>query len=210
MPTATPAPIWALPYGEDFEARGSEAGEEWSWRGVLLAPNGATRFLGSLSSATVELALAPLPPHKELALSLDLYLAGSWDGNAEGENGPDTLEISVEGLERPLLAASSFCNGGEWPSNSQSYPQPYDGAAANPPGEGAFATNTLGFTGEAGACDATYRLAWRFSHSAPSLRVLFRALTRDRFWQTGNESWALDNVRVEVPGQGAEGSELYE
>src|SRR5690242_9632084 len=95
------APIWAhgasVVYSNDFE---NSPGKEWSSDQTVSTPKGMKRFLGPFTVDRVALRLDKLPPHKYLRISFDLFIAGTWDGNAlKGLHGtrigPDTWRMNI-------------------------------------------------------------------------------------------------------------------
>src|SRR3954447_24844081 len=88
-------------YTNDFE---KGAGPEWSNEQVEATPKGERRFLGPFSTDQVALRLGKLPKHEWVRVSFDLYVMGTWDGNATvGRDGavvgPDVWRMSVSEKE---------------------------------------------------------------------------------------------------------------
>jgi len=140
-----------------------------------------------------------LTPHSEAAVSFDLFIIRSWDGNAEGIEGPDIWQLSVMGEDVLLRTTFDNHNIPEYEDHRQSFPENYIGEY--PPRTGAAEKNTLGykwcFTGVGSLpADSVYHINFEFDHDSERLILEFSAENLlDRF---NNESWGIDNVRVEV------------
>ncbi len=145
-------------------------------------------FLGRFSADSVRLSLDGLPPHARTRITFDLYIIQSWDGNSPGD-GPDVLEVRVD--RGPRLLYSSFSNQG--PSQQQSYPGTY-GVDAVPAQTGSAAVNTLGYSFGT-PMDSTYHITRTFAHQDKSLTLVFSGLNLQG---VADESWGLNNVKVEV------------
>src|SRR5262249_51226700 len=140
---------------------------------------------------TVTLTLRDLPPHKTVALEFDLYILKSWDGN-NPNYGPDRW--SLRGRGGPSLLDTSFSNNfkkGDWDVSLQDYP-----AAGSAPQSGRAAANTLGYKFFG---DSVYHLTFRFPHAGESIALDFSSSLFEGKG-LGDESWGLDNVRVNVEG----------
>ncbi|RME67311.1 MAG: hypothetical protein D6781_13490 [Verrucomicrobia bacterium] len=197
-------------YFNDFEGA---VGAEWSHRTTDRTPVGARRFLGQFGNGSVTLTL-----HKRrsgrVSVTFDLYLINSWDGN-NPEHGPDLFEVTVASNPLPsppasvadfkALLESGVFNSAAWGnpfllyttfSNleekgfTQSYPS-FFGEGDHPPGSGALEYDTLGYSYFG---DSVYRLSFSFEHPAGDLILQFTALALQ---DMSDESWGLDNVRVE-------------
>jgi hypothetical protein len=171
-------------YANDFEGT---IGTEWSVPQMIsTTPVGGRKFLGEFANAVASLRLANLPVHTQLSVSFDLFILKSWDGNRT-DFGPDTFQLYVEG--GPTLIRSTFST-----YTAQSYP----GALTDsfPANTGAVEINTLGYTHpNLGPADAVYRLTTTFNHTAPGVTLHFSGANLQ---EIGDESWGLDNVRVEA------------
>jgi len=199
-----------LIYEMDFEEAGIP-GSEWSSQTVSQAPNQqpGDYFLGPFGNTNVQLNIDDLPDHTQLAITFDLYVIGSWDGNqtsiplgwgppapglsaqaivaGTGALGPDQFKLTVDDQ---LLVHTTFTN---WEGFVQSYPGGYL-EEDNPAFEGSFARNTLGFWFEDFLpMDTTYRLTYRFPHEGSSVRFDFSGTTLQSLL---DESWGLDNVTL--------------
>jgi len=193
-------------YFNDFE---SAVGAEWSNRTRSTTPIGGRNFLGRFGSQAVILTLKDLPQHTSITVSLDLFIIYTMDGNSPGhpEWGPDTWKLSVDGN---TLIQTTFSNiDGHFTPNlilDQSYPDTWlDGHF--PPLTGAIEIDTLGYTYYDDACscfmpmNSVYFINHTFSHSVNALNIDFSAILIEegipRTW-IDNESWGLDNVKVEL------------
>ena len=168
---------------------------------IVESPNHAQRFLGEFGGEklvsgppfvrvdqTVALTLDHLPPHRRLRIEFDLYILKSWDGD-NPHYGPDRWTLSVG--DGPVLVDTTFSNNhktGNYDLSLQAYP-----AANSPAQTGASAVNTLGFQFFG---DAVYHLSYTFDHTAPSVRFNFSSSLFEGKG-TEDESWGLDNVRVD-------------
>lgn len=160
------------------------------------------RFLGQFSgSETTSLTLNNLPSHTEVKLSFDLYIIRTWDGN--GPTGPDIWALSVG--EQSLLH-TTFSNTGIQANQKQDYPDTYPGGD-NEARTGAAESNTLGFTVvdyNDEVMDTVYSFydenSLIFPHTENSLVLDFSgiALQSDIVHGVYDESWGIDNVRVEA------------
>lgn len=174
-----------LVYATDFEG---QIGSEWNLPArTAITPVGARKFLGEFGSETVALTLQNLPAHTKLAVSFDLYILKSWDGDRT-DFGPDQFYFQLH--DGPRLFAGTFSNY----SPNQSYPGP--SGASYPGRTKAIENNTLGYTHpNIGPADAVYRLSFTFAHADPSVALEFLGVNLQ---DTTDESWGLDNVHVEA------------
>jgi hypothetical protein len=183
-----------LVYENDFETPGVD---EWSIPWMSQSPSGRG-FLGRFTAEPVQLQLTPgIPDHGRIRLTFDLYIIGSWDGNRSDRNlGPDRWKVAVAG--GPTLLDTSFGNGS--PSRSpytQSYPGSYP-RDQHPKRTGSVENNTLGFADASGNSplqDSVYRLDLVFDHTGPDLVIEFTGLGLQGI---EDESWGIDNIRVEA------------
>ncbi len=194
---------WSTVYFNDFE---DAVGPEWSHDLVDATLIGERRFLGQFGNDSVTLTLADLPAHAEARVSFDLFVIRSWDGDGlpappgvGAGAGPDIWSLQVE--DGPTLQQTTFDNHITEPYlgfHRQSYPQEYPYAESLPQ-TGAAETGTLGYVwphpeGTAPA-DSVYHLDYRFAHAAPSIALILAASLTSPL---NNESWGVDNVKVEV------------
>lgn len=169
----------------DFES--GTAGPDWSRSTITTSPSG-NKFSGKFANEEQVLTMPSLPAHSQASLQLDLHTIDTWDGSGTA-NGPDIVDISVDGVGTQLHATFTKSPN----TGAQSYPAAYPGPD-NAPETGAASTGTLGYTGYG---DAMYRLSYTFPHSASSLVVRIKG---QNLQGTGDESWGIDNVLVTLPG----------
>ncbi len=180
---------WGTVYFSDFKGK---VGPEWSRNAVESTPAGKRRFLGQFSNETVTLALGSLPPHQKMRVSCDLFVIRSWEGSLT----PDLWTLAVDG--RTLLN-TAFANR---PSPSdQAFPGTYP-RDQHPPQTGAAELDSLGyrywsFIGPTSDLpqSAVYHLVFTVGHEADTANVEFAGSSLE---DISNESWGLDNVRIEV------------
>ncbi len=176
------------PYFADFEGL---IGQEWSKRQTDVTPVGSRRFLGQFGNDTVSLTLNALPPHQAVTVALDLFVIRTWDGLQPGST--EVWDLGISG--GPTLLHTTFLNFPfDWPV-SQSFPDEYPGGN-HPSRTGAAENNTLGFIWpDSGVMDAVYHLVFTFPHAADAVTLNFSGRDLE---DLGNESWGLDNVRIEL------------
>lgn len=192
-------------YFNDFE---SSVGSEWTNTSTDITPFGSREFLGQFCNDTVSLILCDLPAHTSVTISFDLFIIRSWDGNSAyyvegiGSHGPDIWSLQVDGGQ--YLLYTTFCNYA--PSESHQHAveagQAYPGTFPDDkyyPNTGASEINSLGFTYPTnpytGVWDSVYNLNFTFEHSTPDLQFNFSA---SGLYDYYDESWGLDNVRVNI------------
>jgi hypothetical protein len=170
-------------------------GPEWTRTNTEVSPTGR-RFLGRFGAEAVALSLTGIGAHSSLSVTVDLYVIGTWDGNASSPDGPDTLDVAVVGVQNVLHASFSNVPWHISPNNRQSYPGRYPGPN-NAAQTGAAETSTLGymalFQGIQRRVDAVYRLNAVVPHTGPAVALAFTGSTTEG---TSDESWGIDNVDV--------------
>lgn len=179
-------------YSNDFEDQ-VEA-DKWSHTNTDITPEGGRRFLGQFNDATVSLSLGSLPDHEFLGVGYDIFVMKSWDGNSNGNLGPDIHKFQVDGEE---VFKTTFSN---LPSGVQAYPDSYPGGSF-PADTGATEVDTLGYVGPIATNerrDAVYHLHFLVPHTSPNAQLDFSAILPDYSGGLGNESWGLDNVSVKT------------
>ena len=173
------------------------------------SPNHRERFLGEFGGRpigkpgeadwnstrveqTIILSLKDLGAHSRVAVSLDLYILKSWDGNSK-QYGPDRFTLRVAG--GALLMDTTFSNNPKVREDGsyQSYPVSSGEIASNPPQTGAASTGTLGYNNF--FKDSIYHLSFEFPHTESALSLEFTSSLFEGKG-TGDESWGLDNVIV--------------
>jgi len=162
-------------------------------------------YLGPLGQQAVTLRLTNLPVHKNLQLSIDLFIIGSWDGNGSLGSGPDILGIVIPGVGTVLH--STFFNNADAEFAGvplQSYPDAY------PFGYhkgfcGAAEYRTLGFvedwSGVTYRRDAVYKLNLTFAHSGSTVEIVLSGLTVPQPGVTkldDDERWGIANMQVKT------------
>jgi hypothetical protein len=173
------------------------------------SPNRRERFLGEFGgppigrpgdpdwnhtrvNQAVILSLKDLAPHTRAAISVDLYILKSWDGNS-GRYGPDRFTVRVAG--GPVLLDTTFSNNPKVREDGsyQCYPGSSSDTVSNPPQTGAVSTGALGYSDF--FKDSVYHLSFEFPHTEPNLTLVFDSSLFEGKG-TADESWGLDNVIV--------------
>ncbi len=201
-------------YHQEFT--GNVLGQEWSTTSlpgaeqaplrISTTPTGGRRYLGDFGSQAVHLNLRALPPHHEVAISFELFIISSWDGN-DFRAGPDFWKLSIE--NGPTLLNTTFANtcdgrGAIYMPDElnkvkvQAYPDEYPGGH-NGICSGADEVNTLGFmynlNGSRVPMDAVYNLHYTFRSSENDLTLNFAASGLEPL---DNESWGIAKLEVSV------------
>ena len=180
-----------LVYNQTFS---TTPGSEWSSRATSVTPIGARTFLGELGNQIVTLSLSNLAEHTVIEASFDLLILKSWDGN-NAFFGPDIWDFRVAN-ELPLLRTTfnhSLPNNYIYPFG-QAYPGGFPGGSFAP-FTGAVEVGTLGYEfNNLGPMNSVYPLKFCFAHTNADLRLQFSA---SGLQAISDESWGLDNVRVE-------------
>ncbi len=177
--TCLALPAWALPilvYENDFESdfRGfssSNLTRELAADDTSLTSYHGDFFFADESTLTVDLAGVD---HTQVALEFDLYLFGSWDGDATS-SGPDGFSLSGD-----VSFETTFTNHRV---EGQSYP----GSASETYGTGSGATQV--YRGLGLSSDGSEFVT---NHVADTFSVTFAGSGLDDEW------WGIDNVRVSV------------
>jgi hypothetical protein len=187
-------------YASDFEAK---PGAEWSHNKTSTTPAGARTFLGQFGNDTVSLTLLDLPRHAYLRVSFDLFVLLTWDGS--GSRGSDDIwQLDVAG--GPVLLTTTFTNNDVLKEDTgirQAYPGEYPSCEWR--GQtGAAEKCTLGYTytflkegGGLQKVDSVYKLSFAFPHTAREVTLNFSARNLTPL-RVNDESWGLDNVKVEA------------
>jgi hypothetical protein len=184
-------------YEENFNDFDKDLKVAWSNPKADVTQNGKTRFLGQFGSESVKLTLDKLPSHKTVTVLFDLYILKTWDGDNPGD-GPDVFGLKLE--DTAVLINTTFTNGGTvrqrfaCKSGEEATPACQGIGAVGPFGA---AINTLGYSWG----DSVYKIKRTFAHDRSFLILTFfgdlkETLPENR--NTNNESWGLDNVRIEV------------
>jgi hypothetical protein len=164
------------------------------------SPKGRRRFLGEFGGPRIDptartrvrqgvrLTLRDLPRHEEATVAFDLLVLKSWDGNSP-QYGPDRWSLGVK--DGPTLLDTTFSNNPKVDAEGtlQDYPRP-----RSRPHAGARGVDKLGYTFFG---DSLYHFELTFPHEKIELVLEFAS---DLFEGKGteDESWGLDNVKVQV------------
>jgi internalin A len=182
---------WSTVYFNGFD---DQVGPEWSRSTILATPTDERLFLGQFGNGAVTFTLADLPPHTRMRLSFDLFVIRSWDGSDAA--GPDQWSLTVD--EKTLLN-TTFANRPS--SSNQAFPGKYPDEQ-HPPQTGAAEVDSLGYMywSDIGPTsqvpeNAVYHMVFTVGHDANAVAVDFSASGLE---DLSNESWGLDNVKVEV------------
>lgn len=174
-------------------------GSEWSSTSTS-SFNGST-VLGRFDNGTVTLTLNGLNMGDLVTLDFDLFVLDSWDGT-NGTYGPDRFKVAMDGVD---VLDTTFSNVSFY---TQDYPNPFGTGSfayqTNADDKDASAGGTLpnGFYG-----NSLYKFGGGLNPSfsaiagGPSMTISFTGMNLQG---VGDESWALDNVKVNaVPEPGA-------
>jgi hypothetical protein len=183
------SPVWAIPvevYYTDFD---SGLPSEFSGAGTITGVQGYDSFPGSNFSgyflrnnsqgnpaASTILTLTGLPPHTSVDISFLLAIIDSWDGS-QPCCAPDYFNVEIDSLN---IFSETFSNG-----KAQSYP-----------GTPLTSGTHLGFNSS--YTDSAYEMFFtNIPHTSSTLRISWYASGGG--WQGGgDESWAIENLRVVV------------
>jgi len=178
-------------YSNDFEGgslEGIKGGEIFEY--------GSSNLLGNYNKGGFSLALSNLPDHDLLAISFDLFLHDSWDGNRESPDGPDIWGIAIgEGVFETTFSNSS-CNGSY--CLKQSYPNRFP--FTNEPKKGAQRgfLPSLCVPSASRLRTSQYHIEKYFEHTDEQAVIEFydRLVQSNTSDQSCDESWSLDNLTV--------------
>jgi hypothetical protein len=170
----------------------------WSNQKTDMTPNGKTRFLGQFGTESVKLTLDKLPPHKTVTVQFDLYILKTWDGD-EPVSGPDIWGLKPD--DGAALIDTTFTNVStnrqKFACKSGEVITPSCQAAGGIGPFGAALVNTLKYN----PWDSVYKIKRTFPHDRSFLILTFYGALREAppaVTTIDNESWGLDNVRIEV------------
>ena len=193
----TPALHPGMVYQLDFT---NSPGEEWNRSEIAYTKKGDRPYLGDfLPGSKPALTLKPLPPHKLIRLTFDLFLMKSWDGSSPIW-GPGLFDVNVGGDDGRSLVHATFSNCGFFSDNNeQSFPdnypsRPYEAWTL------AAERQTLGTQVSWGGPERTfdtsgvYHLAFAFPHTASEAVVEFQSTLPDN----PNKPFGLTNIKVEA------------
>ena len=165
-------------YGFDFKLLRNSTGGSFGGGGSDGVPGLKTR-----------LTLTDLPKHNSINIGFLLAIIDSWDGSYSTDR-TDVFNVSVDGT---IIFSETFSN--RPPSSWVQTYNPPDGGLLTP-----YPFSNLGFRDIYGdsaynmGLDATFRM---IEHTGDTLVLDWFATGND--WEGGlGESWAIDNVRVEI------------
>lgn len=195
-----PTPRPPRPGDPDF-APGNDVGPEPANAipPIVKAPNGSESYLGEFNNHQVRLTLSDLPAHNRLRVAFNFIPIRSWDGSASlkpgttTKVGPDQFSVKLTG-DRTLFTGT-FCNHD---AHGEGWQQTYPGILPDdvfPAGTGRVGRNTYGYSGPAETTDSTYYIETITPHTSSVVQIVFEAEGLQRM---EDESWAIDNVVVEV------------
>ncbi len=191
-------PTPAITYSNDFEGNPADW-TEWTPNAKATTPSTPARhFLGTHSSygfgnETATLSLGSVIPSSAVTVEFDLYIIQSWDGKHSGFGGPDRWQLITEDSQTLVDTTFGVALG------PQDYPATYPNGNYDPR-TGATENNTLGY---AYYGDSVYHITINYTHNVGDLVLYFQA---SGLQALTDESWGLDNVRVDytpIPLPGA-------
>lgn len=186
-----------IAYHADFQLG---AGPEWSDRTVDTAPLLGQRILGQFGNQTVRLSIPEVREGDFVRLGFDFCAIRTWDGNGGGGPGPDRFSVGVSG--GTTLLSETFSVGDADSRQRMSYGSVLSGVA-NRSRWGAIANDSLGYPWLHRTLDATWRFSFEFLAPVDGLEVWFAG---SGLQELSDESWGLDNVKVETVSVPAPGS----
>jgi len=209
-----PRAVTKTVYKNDFST--SDLGPEWltlptpgsqnAPLRISTTPKGSRRFLGDFGSQSVRLKLDSLPGHQEMAVTFDLFIIRTMDGN-DMNYGPDHWSLSVLGgaeLLNTTFANTCAVRQADKPLEFyknlklQAYPGEYP-VAHNQICTDAEEVNTLGYRvavlGRGCDMDAVYKIRYTFPHTETSATLNFSAMGLEAL---DNESWGIASLEVSV------------
>ena len=195
-------PSVVVAYRSDFEGAIESV---WSLQRTETTPVGDRTFLGPFNNEILNFKLPDLPPHKRVEVVFDLFIMGSWEGNASVDPrgravGPDVWRLSA--ASGPELIQTTFSNVGFIERyDHQAYPDSYpDGD--HPARTGADESNSLGYLHNfpdlgvgTRPVDTVYNLTFSFEHDGALLWLVFEG---SGLTGHGDEGWGLDNVTIRL------------
>jgi hypothetical protein len=173
--------------------------------------NASNRFIGRLDNHKVGVAVTNAG--SKYAISFDLYIIGSWDGDGQQSGkqwGADVwsagIACSPSGLAVANLMTTTFSNQ---KTVQQSYPDQYnDGRGGGPAFRGAFAVDALGFINDPtshtpqdmSAGDSWYKLSFTGNNPCGGGNPLYLVFTvpNANLQSNYDESWGVDNVSIKT------------
>lgn len=162
-----------------------------------------TKVLGRYNNGSFSLLVNNLPKHDLIAVSFDLYINDSWDGNevSGGIDGPDIWEMLLDNSTYiNTTFSNSYCAPGTLCS-PQSYPNDYPNNNHNPK-SGATISNLPGacskISDQGGS--SLYRITKTISHTNSTflLQCLDHLVQTNALDKKCDESWSVDNIKIEA------------
>jgi hypothetical protein len=164
--------------------------------------------LGFFNNNGFEVRLSKLPKHNYLAVSFELLIHDTWEGNNTGENGPDLWGFIVDPeledeqfLQEENAFITSFSNSSCVSSICilQSYPNNFP--HPNEPRTG-ITRSTFGHirTKEQENGTSIYQITKLIEHNKEKVSIRFKDWTvqTNARYPIADESWSLDNLRIET------------
>jgi len=156
------------------------------------------------------LTLTGLPAHTSVRLGFLLAIIGSWDGNSKDKInrypvGPDYFNVEVDGK---IIFSETFRNfaSSNVPGESQTFSGVMLGGGLSDQGFNYINPNPPGNTVPTVWLDSAYAMSLDMPHTGATLTVEWFASgagwqgENAKFGITHDESWAIDNVRVDLNG----------
>ena len=159
--------------------------------------------LGFFHNESFSLRLRDLPRHNTVRITIDLFIHDSWDGNSQGQDGPDGWKMLVDNR---LIVNTTFSNSACEPAYClyQSFPE--NGLRQFEPKTGAVITNLPGRCQYAGVSGWTTK--YRISHLVPHSNSTLFVECLDELMQTNvfnpkcDESWSVSKIEVSLLDMG--------
>jgi hypothetical protein len=208
--------LWTFDDGVTQGFASEVTADPWQAAIAIQAVEGGSSFLGAFGKQTVHLVLGSgpiataaagnlptgaLPTHDTVRLTFDLLVIGSWDGHAATDGAtyasmPDTWTWGVPAIEEGNSYSFSNCV-----EDVQTWPEPFAAGASNavnPAKNGAESVEPI-LTLD-GCGDATYHVTFTFAHHDAAIDLIFLGNPNEyeQSRNLANESWGLDNVKVEL------------
>ena len=179
-------------YANTFE--GQTVGPEWSQGNLQHTPYGARGFLGNFGNETATLKVTGVPDNADVTISFDLFVLGSWKGNAEAAAGKqDRFRFLIAGVPQLDTAFSNLYG------IAQSFPDSL-GVGTHPARTGAIEIDTLGFGSPANrVMDAVYHFEFTHVNGIGDLLLGFSASGLPNITDVLSAKWGIDNVVVTTP-----------
>ena len=191
---------WGSFYFENFDIKKSVP--EWftkitnpDWQNPIKrdsSTNPKLKFLGVFGNQLVSLNLKNLPVHDSAEISFDFFALGTWDGCTIDPNGPDLFKIDERNSGFHFY--TSFA---DHDIDSQAYPDtlPNCNNAMRRGSYGNYIVTTSQIVGDLTA----YSLRFRFPHTTGNFNLDLNGILKESISSNlQNESWAIDNFRINL------------